>query len=87
MASSTNNASGATSALPFEPSDAEDLDAAVALLSDALGKDHFDEVVTKFLEKTGEQNVVTVTPFNYTHQDLATRAWVTDFGVMVLYRN
>ena len=52
-----------------------------------VGKDHFDEVVTKFLEKTGEQNVVTVTTFNYTHQDLATRAWVTDFGVMVLYRN
>ena len=39
------NASGATSALPFEPNAAEDLDGAVALLSNALGKDHFDAAV------------------------------------------
>ena len=51
-----------------------------------VGKDHFDEVVTKFLEKVGEPNVVTVSTFNYTHQDLASRAWITDFGILVLYR-
>jgi len=51
-----------------------------------VGKDHFDEVVTKFLEKIGEPNVVSVTTFNYTHMDLATRDWVTDYGVLVIYR-
>ena len=51
-----------------------------------VGKDHFDEHVTQFLEKIGEAQVVSVSTFNYTHQELATRAWVTDYGVMVVYR-
>jgi len=51
-----------------------------------VGKDHFDEVVTVFLEKIGEDNVKQVTPITYTHQDLATRQWVTDFGVLILYK-
>ena len=51
-----------------------------------VGKDHFDEILTKFLEKVGEPNVVSIHTFNYTHQDLATRDWVTDFGVMIVYR-
>jgi len=51
-----------------------------------VGKDHFDESVTKFLEKIGEANVVSISTFNYTHMDLATRDWVTDYGVLVVYR-
>jgi len=51
-----------------------------------VGKDHFDEVVTRFLEKIGEANLVKLETFNYTHQDLATREWVTDYGVMVVYK-
>jgi len=51
-----------------------------------VGKDHFDEAVMKFLEKVGEPNVVTITTFNYTHMDLATRDWETDYGVLVVYR-
>ena len=51
-----------------------------------VGKDHFDEVVSKFLEKIGEHNLVKIETFNYTHQDLATRDWVTDYGVLVVYR-
>ena len=51
-----------------------------------VGKDHFDEVVTKFLEKVGEDNLKTITPINYTHQDLATRQFVTDFGVLIVYK-
>lgn len=51
-----------------------------------VGKDHFDEIVTKFLQKVGEENVKEITPITYTHQDLATRQWVTDFGVMVVFR-
>jgi DNA-directed RNA polymerase subunit RPC12/RpoP len=51
-----------------------------------VGKDHFDEAVTRFLEKVGEPNVVKINTFNYTHMDLATRDWVTDYGVMIVYR-
>lgn len=51
-----------------------------------VGKDHFDEVVSQFLEKVGESNLVKFETFNYTHQDLATREWVTDYGILVVYR-
>jgi DNA-directed RNA polymerase subunit RPC12/RpoP len=51
-----------------------------------VGKDRFDEVVTEFLTKIGEHNIISVNTFAYTHMDLATRAWVTDYGVLVVYR-
>src|SRR6266581_4605427 len=51
-----------------------------------VGKDHFDEYVTNFLHKVGDANVVSVTTFNYTHLDLSTHDWVTDYGAMILYR-
>ncbi len=51
-----------------------------------VGKDHFDEVVTRFLEKVGESNLVKLETFNYTHQDLSTREWVTDYGVLIVYK-
>jgi predicted RNA-binding Zn-ribbon protein involved in translation (DUF1610 family) len=50
-----------------------------------VGKDHFDEVVTRFLEKVGEANVKAITPITYTHQDLASRQWISDFGVLIVY--
>jgi DNA-directed RNA polymerase subunit RPC12/RpoP len=51
-----------------------------------VGKDHFDEVVTKFLEKIGETHLVSITPITYMHQDLASRAWIDDYGVLLVYR-
>ena len=51
-----------------------------------VGRDHFDETVTNFLEKVGEANLVKIDTFNYTHMDLATRDWVTDYGVIVVYK-
>jgi DNA-directed RNA polymerase subunit RPC12/RpoP len=51
-----------------------------------VGKDHFDEVVTHFLEKVGEANLIKIDTFNYTHQDLATREWVTDYGAFIVYK-
>jgi hypothetical protein len=50
-----------------------------------VGKDHFDEVVSAFLVKVGEPNVRSITPITYTHQDLASRQWITDFGVLIVY--
>ena len=50
-----------------------------------VGKDHFDEVVTNFLNKVGEQSIVRIETFNYSHRDLETRDWVTDYGVFIVY--
>jgi hypothetical protein len=52
-----------------------------------VGKDRFDEMVTDFLNKVGESNVMTVSTFNYEHLDLATRQMVTDYGIMILYKS
>jgi DNA-directed RNA polymerase subunit RPC12/RpoP len=51
-----------------------------------VGKEHFDEVVSDFLGKVGEENIISITPINYTHQDLASRQWITDFGVLVVFK-
>jgi DNA-directed RNA polymerase subunit RPC12/RpoP len=51
-----------------------------------VGKDLFDDHVTQILQKIGESNIISITPIAYTHLDLATRAWVTDYGVLVVYR-
>jgi hypothetical protein len=51
-----------------------------------VGKDRFDEIVSDFLNKVGEPNVVNVSVFNYEHLDLATRQMVTDYGILVVYR-
>jgi hypothetical protein len=50
-----------------------------------VGKDHFDEVVSSFLDKVGESSIKSITPITYTHQDLASRQWITDFGVLIVY--
>jgi len=50
-----------------------------------VGKDHFDEVVSAFLDKVGEVNIKSITPITYTHQDLASRQWITDFGVLIVF--
>jgi hypothetical protein len=51
-----------------------------------VGKDHFDDVVSAFLDKVGEANIKSITPMTYTHQDLASRQWITDFGVLIVYQ-
>ena len=51
-----------------------------------VGKDQFDPTVSKFLEEVGEDNLVNMQPIFYTHQDLASREWVTDYGIMIIYR-
>jgi DNA-directed RNA polymerase subunit RPC12/RpoP len=51
-----------------------------------VGHDKFDEVVSNFLVKTGESNVISITTLTYTHLDIGTQKLLTDFGVMVVYR-
>ena len=51
-----------------------------------VGHDKFDEVVSNFLSKTGETNIVSITTLVYTHLDIGTQKLMTDYGVMVVYR-
>ena len=51
-----------------------------------VGHDKFDEVVTNFLGKIGESNMVSITTLVYTHLDIGTQKLMTDYGVMVVYR-
>ena len=51
-----------------------------------VGKDHFDEVVSKFLADVGEANIVSINTLGYTHVDMGSRQILTDYGVMVVYK-
>jgi len=51
-----------------------------------VGHDKFDEVVSNFLVKVGEANIVSLTPLTYTHLDIGTQKLMTDFGVLIVYR-
>lgn len=51
-----------------------------------VGHDKFDEVVTNFLQKVGEQNVVSINSLTYTHLDIGSQKLMTDYAVMVVYK-
>ncbi len=51
-----------------------------------VGHDKFDEVVTHFLEKIGETNLVSITTISYTHIDISSQKLLTDYGVMIVYK-
>ena len=51
-----------------------------------VGHDKFDEVVTSFLNKVGESNIINISPVTYTHIDIGTQKILTDYGVFVVYR-
>jgi hypothetical protein len=51
-----------------------------------VGKDHFEEVVSKFLGEVGEQNIVSINTINYTHVDMGSRQILTDYGALIVYR-
>jgi len=50
-----------------------------------VGKDRYDEIVSEFLQKVGRDNIISISPINYTHMDLGTRALMTEFGVTIIY--
>jgi DNA-directed RNA polymerase subunit RPC12/RpoP len=51
-----------------------------------VGRDKFDEVVSNFLVKIGESNMISITTLVYTHLDIGSQKLMTDYGVMVVYR-
>lgn len=51
-----------------------------------VGHDRFDEIVTKFLGKIGEQHLVSITTISFSHIDVASQKLLNDYGVMIVYR-
>jgi DNA-directed RNA polymerase subunit RPC12/RpoP len=51
-----------------------------------VGHDRYEEMVASFLNKVGEPNIISITPINYTHIDIATQKILTDYAVQVIYR-
>lgn len=51
-----------------------------------VGHDHFDEIVSQFLGKVGESNIVSITTLSYSHLDIGSQKLLTDYGVMVVYK-
>ena len=51
-----------------------------------VGHDKFDEVVSGFLARVGESNIVSINTLNYSYLDIGTQKLLTDFGVLIIYR-
>jgi hypothetical protein len=51
-----------------------------------VGHDKFDEIVTKFLAKVGEANIISINTISYSHIDIGSQKILNDFGVMVVYK-
>jgi len=51
-----------------------------------VGHDRFDEIVSTFLAKVGETNIINISPLTYTHVDIGSQKILTDFGVLIVYK-
>jgi len=51
-----------------------------------VGHDKFDEVVTNFLVKVGEDNIINISPLTYTHLDIGTQKLMTEYAVLIVYK-
>ena len=51
-----------------------------------VGHDRFDEIVSSFLAKTGEANIISINTLAYTHLDIGTQKLLTEFGVLIVYK-
>jgi DNA-directed RNA polymerase subunit RPC12/RpoP len=51
-----------------------------------VGHDNFDKITSEFLAKIGQENIVSINTFSYTHLDIGSQKLMTDFGVLIIYR-
>jgi DNA-directed RNA polymerase subunit RPC12/RpoP len=51
-----------------------------------VGHDRFDEIVTRFLGKVGQDNIISITALNYTFLDIGTQKLMTEYGVLIVYK-
>jgi DNA-directed RNA polymerase subunit RPC12/RpoP len=51
-----------------------------------VGKDRFDELATEFLQKIGQENIISVHPITYSHTDSAGLHIFQDFGLLIIFK-
>jgi hypothetical protein len=51
-----------------------------------VGHDNFDKLSSEFLQRIGEENIVSINTFAYTYIDIGSQKLLTDFGVLVVYK-
>jgi DNA-directed RNA polymerase subunit RPC12/RpoP len=51
-----------------------------------VGHDRFDEIVSQFLGKVGQESIISINSINYTFLDIGTQKLMTEYGVMVVYK-
>ena len=51
-----------------------------------VGHDRFDEIVSNFLAKIGEANIISLNTITYTHLDIGSQKILTEFGVLIVYK-
>jgi len=77
---------------PLPPLDAKDSEKGMRIRTirhtDCIevGHDKFDEIVTKFLNKVGEAQIVSINTLSYTILDIGTQKLMTDYGLLIVYR-
>ncbi|MGA2866642.1 MAG: hypothetical protein ABSF95_19380 [Verrucomicrobiota bacterium] len=51
-----------------------------------VGHDKFDEIVTTFLNRVGETNIISINTLAFTYLDIGTQKLLTDYGLLIVYR-
>jgi len=51
-----------------------------------VGKDKFDEIVTEFVQRVGQPNIVSISPIGYSYVDMASRNLMQDYGLVIVFR-
>ncbi len=51
-----------------------------------VGHDRFDEVVSQFLLKVGESNLINLSTFTSTSLDIGSQKVMTEYGLLIVYR-
>jgi ribosomal protein S27E len=51
-----------------------------------VGHDRFDEVVTEFLSKIGETNIISINTVNYSYLELGSQKQLTDYGLVIVFK-
>jgi ribosomal protein S27E len=51
-----------------------------------VGHDRFDEIVSAFLGKVGEANIISINSISYANLDIGSQKILTEYGVLVVYK-
>jgi len=51
-----------------------------------VGHDRYEEIVSNFLNRVGESNIISINSLSYTHIDIGSQKILTDYAIQIIYR-